>query len=174
VPVAEPSHSTPVGFEAFFREHYARLARAEYLVTGSRTRAEDLAQEAMLRVLQRWDQVVEMESPEGYLFKVGFNLGRREGRRASSEYPVSETSEFERLWIPSVQDADEDPTTTRIDILRALDALTFEQRQAVVLVLWLDMSAKDAANVLGIDEVSVRTRLHRARPELRRYLEVKT
>jgi hypothetical protein len=43
-------------FERFFTDGYVRLVRAMYLLTGSMAEAEDLAQEAMARVYERWER----------------------------------------------------------------------------------------------------------------------
>ena len=75
------THDGPLSFEAFFGESYSRLARALYLLVHDRAEAEDLAQEAFARVYERWDQVGVMESPTGYLFRVGLNLHRKRLRR---------------------------------------------------------------------------------------------
>jgi DNA-directed RNA polymerase specialized sigma24 family protein len=51
-------------FRAFFEHERVRLVRATLLLTGNVAEAEDLAQEALARVLERWDRVSEMESPD--------------------------------------------------------------------------------------------------------------
>jgi RNA polymerase sigma-70 factor, ECF subfamily len=55
----------------------------------------------------------------------------------------------------------------RLDALAALALLPATQRAAVVLVDWAGMTAEEAGRVLGIQPVSVRGRLHRARAVLR-------
>jgi RNA polymerase sigma-70 factor (ECF subfamily) len=52
-------------------------------------------------------------------------------------------------------------------VLELLRTLPLEQREALVLVGWMGMSAAEAAGVLGIEGASVRGRLHRARATLR-------
>jgi RNA polymerase sigma-70 factor (ECF subfamily) len=52
-------------FEEFFREEYQRVVRALYLLAADQGEAEELAQEAMARVYERWDWVKTMESPGG-------------------------------------------------------------------------------------------------------------
>jgi DNA-directed RNA polymerase specialized sigma24 family protein len=54
---------------------------------------------------------------------------------------------------------------------RALAALPDGQREAVVLVEWVGLSAEEAGRVLGIEPVSVRVRLSRARATLRTAME---
>ena len=53
------------GFGDFFAEHNERLVRACVLLTGRTMEGEDLAQESMARVLERWDRVSAMDDPEG-------------------------------------------------------------------------------------------------------------
>jgi RNA polymerase sigma-70 factor (ECF subfamily) len=144
-------------FESFYRSHYTRLAQALLLLTRSEALAEDLAQEACARVLSRWDRVREMDSPDGYLFRTALNLFRKKARRPE-------------LPIPPISGLSPDhaaPVAERDRVLRALEALSRRQREAVVLVDWLDMATEDAARVLGLQPSSVRVRLHRARATLR-------
>jgi DNA-directed RNA polymerase specialized sigma24 family protein len=53
-------------FEAFFSVEFTRLAQALFLLTGSSSEAEELAQEAMVRVYERWGRVSVMDSPTRY------------------------------------------------------------------------------------------------------------
>jgi DNA-directed RNA polymerase specialized sigma24 family protein len=68
-------------FSGFFAERYPRLARACLLLTGDAAEGEDLAQEAMSRVLERWDRVSVMDDPEGYLYRTALNLHRNAVKR---------------------------------------------------------------------------------------------
>src|SRR5919197_5730967 len=70
-----------VGFDEFFAAEYGRLARAVFLLVRDRYIAEDLAQEAMARVFERWDRVSGMSSPQGYLYRTAVNLHRKRLRR---------------------------------------------------------------------------------------------
>jgi RNA polymerase sigma-70 factor (ECF subfamily) len=56
------------------------------------------------------------------------------------------------------------------DVWAALGTLTRQQRDAVILVEFLGYDAETAGRVLGIEPVSVRVRLHRARTKLRERL----
>jgi hypothetical protein len=62
-------------FEMFRAEH-ARLYRALCMVAGSRDEAEEIAQDAFLRLWERWDRVSSMEAPTAYLFQVAMNVFR--------------------------------------------------------------------------------------------------
>jgi RNA polymerase sigma-70 factor, ECF subfamily len=151
------------GFEPFFEAEYPRLARALFLVTGDGSEAEELAQEAMVRVFERWERVRRMTSPTGYLYRIALNLNRSRLRRLAVR--------ARRLVIPGTSP---DPATTaeaRDELSRVLASLPDGQREALVLVEWLGMDAEEAGRVLGIEPVSVRVRISRARAALREEVE---
>jgi len=150
-------------FEEFFAAERGRLVRACLLLTGDVADAEDLAQEALSRVMERWAEVARMESPTGYLYRTALNLNRKRLRRLAVA--------ARRLMADRVERDDMASADDRMDVLRAVASLPFAQREALVLVEWLEYSAEEAGSLLGIEAVSVRARLHRARTSLRRSLE---
>ena len=150
---------TTVPFEAFFEAQHVRLARALYLLTGSASEADELSQEALVRVYERWDRVCRMESPEGYLFRTALNLHRSRVRWL--------TSRARQLVQPVPSDDPAVVVQHRDSIARALASLPPGQRSAIVLVEWLGMDSANAAKALGIKPGSLRARLSRARTALR-------
>jgi RNA polymerase sigma factor (sigma-70 family) len=147
-------------FEAFFRAEHERLFRTLVLVCGNRSEAEDIAQESMARAFERWDRVAKADSPAAYVYRIALNLNRRRlrrlalGRRRGQDLTPAQPV---------------DPATTvqaRAEARRALATLPVGLREALVLVEWVGLSAEEAARVLGIEAVSVRGRLHRARQRL--------
>lgn len=156
--VAVPRETGPE-FEEFFRLEYPRLVRALYLVTGSRVEAEDLAQEAMARVFERWERLRASQSPEGYLYRVGMNLNRNRLRRVRMAARRADQL-ADRVHSSATSDL-------HADVIRALRALPIGQRQVLVLTEWLRMSAEEAGDILGIKASSVRARLSRARVAFR-------
>ena len=149
----------PGSFESFFRQHYGSVVRALVIVSGSETEAQDLAQEAFARALERWDRVSQMESPMGYVYRTAFNVHRnrvrhmvRALRRRSESTPIENDPASE--------------VEVRNEIRRVLAQLPTGQREALVLVGWLGLDAEEAGRVLGITAASVRGRIHRARGRL--------
>ena len=147
-------------FSRFFEREYPRLVRACLLLCGEVSGGEDLAQEALTRVYERWSEVASMDSPVGYLYRTALNLNRKRlrylavrGRRSLVEHSS-----------PDPLAVAED----RMEALRAVASLSRPQREALVLVDWLGFDAEEAGRVLGIEAVSVRARLHRARTALRK------
>jgi RNA polymerase sigma-70 factor (ECF subfamily) len=159
VVVEETSLVMPTpAFGDFFAEHHDRLSRACLLLTGDAADAEDLAQESMARVLERWDRVSSMEAPDGYLYRTALNLHRNVVKRVAMAA---------RRQVRGNPTLEADLTDRAIDVRRAVRSLPVAQRQALVLVEWLGYTAEEAAPILGIDAASVRGRLHRARNTLR-------
>jgi DNA-directed RNA polymerase specialized sigma24 family protein len=133
-------------FGDFFRREYARLARARLLLTGSPTEAEELAQESLVRVYARWNDVGSMESPEGYLYRTALNLNRKRIRRLAVR-----ARHLRQAWwyADEIEVAEE-----RLDVLRAVATLPRGQREALVLVEWLDLDI----NEVGSSSASLRHR----------------
>jgi RNA polymerase sigma factor (sigma-70 family) len=160
----EPStNARDDSFVSFFEAEYDGLYRTLLLMVGSRSEADELAQEAMARVYERWDRVRDMGSPAGYAYTIAFNLNRRRLRHLL-------------LWRRQIlREPESTPPTEAIDARRdvrsALLRLPIPLREALVLTGWLELSAEEAGHVLGIEAVSVRGRLHRARQLLRGLLE---
>jgi RNA polymerase sigma factor (sigma-70 family) len=149
----------PIDFDWFFVEQRPRLFAALCLTTGDRQEAEEITQDALVRVLERWPAVSRMENPSGYLFIVGMNLVRKRLRRAKLT-----------AWLPvghPSADTAFDTVDDRDVLVRALRALTPRQRAAVVLTSILDLPTRDAAKALGIEESTVRALTTQARAQLR-------
>ena len=155
---------TVASFDDFFEQHYERLLRAMYLATGDRHEAEDLAQDAFVRVYERWDRVQGMDRPDGYLYRAALNLRRSRLRRLAMAA---------RKLLASWPSEAPDPAGAageRDVVRRALAPLPDGQREAIVLVEWLGMTDGEAAEVLGVSAGAVRVRISRARSRLREQL----
>jgi RNA polymerase sigma factor (sigma-70 family) len=159
--VAVPE-AVPTEFDVFFSRERRRLFRALVLLCGDAVEAEDLAQEAFVRVFERWDRVARMDSPVAYLYAVAVSQHRSRVRRAIRWARRG-------MFLRDEGDAS-DAVAARVDVRRALASLTLEQRNALVLVDWVGLSSDEAARALSIEPGAVRARVHRARERLRREL----
>lgn len=151
-----------LSFRWFFETNYQPLCQALCLLTGDPVEAEELAQEAMTRTLERWERIEKMDSPAGYAYRTAMNLNRKRIRRILVRA---------RRSIADTPTADHSARVgDRQDIRQALAAIPSGEREALVLVDWLQMSAKEAGQVLEIAPGSVRVRVHRGRAKLREQL----
>lgn len=68
---AESSEPVPMmvveNFDAFYRRNYRGLVALALCLSGSRATAEDIAQDAMMSALSRWDEVCRLEQPAAWV-----------------------------------------------------------------------------------------------------------
>ena len=81
-PDVNDAAAVTLDFDRFFEDEYPRLFAALCLTTRDRDEAEELTQEAFVRVFERWDRVSVMTEPGGYLHAAAMNLFRKRYRRA--------------------------------------------------------------------------------------------
>lgn len=153
-----------VAIREFLHTSYPRLVAAVALTSGSRPAAEDAVQEALLRAWERSEKGDEIESLEGWVTTVALNLARSGLRRIRSERRARA-----RLAGSAVS---EQPTADRVDVDRALASLPRRQREVAVLRYYLQLSTREVALVLELDEGTVKSTLSRARAALARSLGI--
>jgi len=151
-------------FEAFYQAEARTLFRRLWLVTGNRAEAEELMQDAFLKVWERWDRVGGMDDPVGYLYRTAMNLFRKRFRRAAlvirrSVGHVPSNDDF--------SDADDRETVRYI-----LAALPPRQRAALVLTEMLGFSSKEAGDALGVTDATIRSLTRHGRDAFRTVMEV--
>ena len=157
----EDGLATPTGtFEAFFEGNHRRLFTALCLVTGERYEAEEIAQEAFLRVLEHWERVAELDDPESYVFRVAMNVFRSRYRRAA-------LAVRRRLSLAPPASDDLAAVEARDEVIRLLRPLPPRQRAAVLATSILDLSADEAGRLLGIRPATVRALASRARTRMK-------
>jgi len=161
---AAPLPSDEIGlaeltFEELFASEHATLFRALYLITGNTQEAEELMQDAFLRVWERWDRVRGMENPPGYLCRVAVNGARSRVRRLKLS--------ARRALVPGLPEDPFAAADLRDELVRALASLSERQRMALVLTDLMDLPAEESAKVLGIKASTVRSLASQARATLR-------
>ncbi len=152
-----------VTFVEFFEREKERLYRALCLITRNRYEAEELTQDAFVRVLEHWDRVGEMESPSGYLYRTAMNAFRKAHRRAelAARRTVALTPADDGIDEIEANDA----------AVRALAGLSPRQRAAIVLVDLLGYRSEEAARILGMRAGTVRTHVARGHAALKETME---
>jgi RNA polymerase sigma factor (sigma-70 family) len=149
----------PATFDDFFLGTNRELTGALWLVTRDTHEAEEIAQDAYLKVWERWPRVSEMDDPTGYLYRTAMNGWRSRRRRAGVAI---------RRVVHAIPPAQEtDTVESRELVVRALATLTPRQRAALVLTDLLDMTSEEAGKALGIRSSTVRVLAARARETLK-------
>jgi RNA polymerase sigma-70 factor (ECF subfamily) len=139
------------------------LFRALLLITHDSTEAEDLTQEAFVRVWERWDRVGTLDDPVGYLFKTAMNIHRSALRRA--------VAAARRAVRPPAEDDPLESVIQRDEAVRSLAALTPRQRAALVVTELLGYGSEEAGTILGVRSGTVRMLTSQARATLKEWKE---
>ena len=125
--------------------------------TGDRSLAEELVQEAFIRLHRSWGRLKENDAAAPYLRSIAFNLAR---------------SQFRRMRLVRTRPSERDEHTgsaedgvvlseDRREVAAALRSLPDRQRQCVILRFWTGLSDSEIASSLGISRNSVNTHLRR-------------
>ena len=145
-------------FDDVFAGHRARLLRVAYLSTGTYSAAEEIVQEAFLRLHEHFESV---ENPGGFLRIVVVRL--------SSTWRARQSTARRALGRMTEPPPVEEP---RIDTTwEMLGQLTPERRVALVLRFYEDLDYREIAHLQECSIVTARTRVHRGLADLRKELE---
>ena len=149
----------PMSFEEIFLDVHDRLYRALYFITGSSADAEELMQDAFLKLWERWDRIDRIDDPVAYLFRSALNGFRMRIRR---------TRMAARRLMPAASARDPfDDLNVREDVRRMLRGLPARQRAAIVLTEVFDYSSEQAARIMRIRPSTVRALASQGRAALR-------
>lgn len=132
--------------------------------------AEEVAQEALVRAWRSRRSCRTPDAPLQWCLQITRNealraMGRQRAMRCGQSFESVENV------VDSVVAAEGERTLTRIDVGRALRALSAEERRLIALRYALDYSHPQIAAELEIPDVTARVRLHRARKRLAALLE---
>lgn len=142
------------------RQEHPRLVGALALYVGDRRIAEELAQEAMIRLCQHWPRVRGLDSPRAWLHGVAMNLARSWWRRWYAERRA-----IDRHGIDADR-ADPDPADA-VAVRRAVAGLPIRQRQALVLRYYAALPVREVAAQMRCAEGTVKSLTSHAIDSLR-------
>jgi RNA polymerase sigma-70 factor, ECF subfamily len=145
----------------------ARAFRLAMRIVGDRHEAEDVVQDAYLRIFRALPRFREEARFETWMHRIVVNaaLNRLRSRGRFGELVDGSALDGPAPDRPAEQAADRDA------LERALDRLPPGQRIAVILKDVADLSCRDIADQLGIEEGAVKVRLHRGRKRLKAILD---
>ena len=142
-------------FVGLYRAQFAHMVRVAWLIVGSSALAEDIVQDAFIRVAGRYDSI---ERPEAYLRTAVVNGCRNELRRLRRLSPE-----------PPPEELTSDPELATI--FDALSSLKGRHRAVLVLRYVDDRSDEDIAALLGVRRSTVRSLVRRSLGALREALQ---
>ena len=154
-------------FEELVAKHRDRTVNLIFHIVGNAEEAEDLAQEAFLRVYKARDRYEPVAQFTTWLYRISYNLALSQRRKAArrpeslsesavSPQPTPETELTSRETVRAVWDA--------------LHKLPENQRTALVLTRMEECSYEEAAKVMDTTSAAIRSLVSRARETLRHQL----
>jgi len=146
-------------FADLVRTRWSNLVRAAIFLGAAASDAEEIAQLTLVRCYAKWHRVVAAQNREAYVYRMLLNQFRdtRRTRWWRSRIDVQP----EALPDHGVADAsDRIALTDAVD--RALDGLSQEHREVVVLRYFVQLTEAQTADALGIAPGTVKSRLSRS------------
>jgi RNA polymerase sigma-70 factor (ECF subfamily) len=155
---------------ALVRDHSGLLYRVALSVLRNPAEAEDVVQDAFVRVLQRRRELGAIVEMRPWLVRIAWNLALDRRRRMR---PEQMDEAFAAALIARDTPADDAlAEAARIaHVLAAMERLPRREREALLLSAMDELSAAEIGAVLGKSESSVRSLLFRARAHLRERLK---
>lgn len=144
-------------FEELYAAHAPEARRVAYLLVGNQTQAEDIAQEAFIRVLGRFADLRKPEAFRTYLMQTVVSLAKNHFRRRSLERRHPDASSAAVADTPDRDD----------DLFDALKRLPERQRAALVLRYCEDLSEHQTAEILNTSTKAVKSLVGRGLAALR-------
>jgi RNA polymerase sigma-70 factor (ECF subfamily) len=165
-----------IAFEKLVRPHFDRLHRLAWRLAGQKAEAEDLFQELLIKAYGKLDDMVKLDEPGSWLCRVMYNLyiddRRRFARRRMHVVEEGDLSGDGLAELPGTQNPAQDHE--RLEQLLKLDAalsrLSDEHRVVVLLHDTEGYKLTEIHELTGIPVGTVKSRLHRARAQLREIL----
>lgn len=146
--------------DEFYAATYPRVVGMLVLLVGSRAEAEEIAQEAFVRLIPRWSQVSRYDDPAAWVRTTARRIATSRWRRA-----VVAAKALPRLAGSRDQDA-VDPGLGP-EVAQLLRGLSRDHREVLVLHYGLGLSVEEIAAEVGVAPGTVKSRLSRARTAAR-------
>lgn len=144
-------------YDVLFRAEYPRVLRVCQALLRDRERAEDVTQEAFIRLYTHWHRVASYDRPDAWVRRVAVRLAVRTAKR-----------DRRRTWLEreTATGQGQSTATPTTDVFAIAATLPRQQQLAVVLHYVDDLPMADVAAAMGCAEPTARVHLHRARRRL--------
>ncbi|MFK5583780.1 SigE family RNA polymerase sigma factor [Serinicoccus sp. LYQ131] len=156
-------------FAGFVRARQHQLVRAARLYCGDFHAAEDLVQDALVKLASRWESVRE-GSPDAYVRRILYRDTVSRWRKWGREVPYAAAPGERDRWDEDAAPAEVDDWVEGADVRAALAQLPPRQRAVVVLRYFEDLSELEIAEALGCAPGTVKSQASKALRNLRELL----
>lgn len=165
-------------FLALYKEFHGKVSFFVRRLTNNSDAAADLTSETFAAAMERINELHSGESFSGWLYSIAYNKCMQyinEKKRSvtlSSEAELEELIESAALNEPLLLPDDYAINAeTRVQLQSIIDSLSPDQRSAVIMYYYDEMSVSEVAEAMGTNENNVSQKLHRARKKIRTQIE---
>jgi RNA polymerase sigma-70 factor (ECF subfamily) len=141
-----------------------QLRRYALALTKDRSAADDLAQDVLLRAIERQGQFAQGTNLRAWLFTIMHNMFVDQVRRSR---PFRSSVPLDECRLSLASSAAQEPWIELKELARAVDRLPLEQKATLLLVGLEGLTYEEAATVTGVAVGTVKSRVSRARETLR-------
>ena len=160
--------------EGLVREHSRLVYRIAYAVLRRHHDAEDATQETFMRVLRYSSKLAAVEDPKTWLARIAWRVAIDRNKHRGRTHEISLEDPEKPVEEVASSDTPADQTVQGIQVGAALErmiaALPEKLRKPLILSTIEEMSPREVAATLGINEAAVRSRIFRARQILKEKL----
>lgn len=170
-------------FDEIYRSCSQKLYRMAYFITGNQGDSEDILQETFIKCFLHRKDLKQPEYLESWLYQIlvrtAWRLeGRKKGRGELSFEGLSEKGDNDnKLERIREDEKAAGPLEAVIfleeaaEIKKAINRLKVKHRTVILLYYYNDLSTREIARITGTLEGTVKSRLYKARKQLKRFLE---
>lgn len=144
------------------RDAGPRLAAYGYVLTGSQSDAEELVQEAIVKTFTRRPRLTDLAAAEQYVRLAMKTLCIDKARKDARFRNAAPTQARAEVLPDAVQ-----AISAKVEVSRALQALSAQQRLAIALRYWDDLTVPEVAHAMKLNPGTVKRYLHEAAAALR-------
>lgn len=156
---------TSAAFHEQLLDAIPRLRAAARALCRDAVKADDIVQDVLLKAWEKQDDLESIDTIVPWLFAILRNTFRASFRRRKFESDVSVDDTYDLVVA-----ADQELSCEVHETLEALAELPRDQREVIVLICFEGMSYEDAATVCNCPIGTIKSRLNRARRELKQLL----
>lgn len=158
-------------FSEIYRDHHQSIHNFVYFRTGDLDLAEDITSEVFVKMVEQYERSFEKDKPiEPWLYAIARNLIIDHHRRSKiiDWQPLSNPIEADERKTPVKQT---DAHLTKECLVVAMDYLTEDQKQVILLKFLERKSNREVGNILGKTEGAIKSLQYRALEALQRALK---
>ncbi len=170
--VARAAQGEKAAVTALYDRHHSEVRALVLRLLGDEATAEDVVLDVFVQLPRLLSNFEGRSSVKTYILSSAINLARRQVRSAARRRAAVDRYAAERQR-PELENPEEQHARRQLAgrLQRALDTLSMEQRSAFVLCVVEERTSSEAAEILGVPEGTVRTRIFHAKKNLRAFLE---